>query len=136
MEKIIERIKTNWYKNPGAELQGISKVENNLNIQLPNDYKTFIIWSNGGEGEVGENYLYLWKIEEIMVLNNEYQIQKYLSGDFLAIGTDGGGICYGFNLKDNFSVFKCPLGDLDINEMSLIAKSFKDFLEKATVEEV
>mgnify|MGYP000544170407 CR=1 FL=1 len=104
--------------------------------EFSNDYKTFITWSNGGEGEVGGNYISLWKIEDIITLNNDYQIQKYLSKDFLAIGTDGGGVCYGFNLRDNFSFFKCPLGDLDINELSLITKSFKEFFEKAMIEEI
>ncbi|TXI13344.1 MAG: SMI1/KNR4 family protein [Pedobacter sp.] len=136
MEKIVEKIKATWYKNSGAELQNISTVERDLDIIFPNDYKTFITWSNGGEGEVGGNYISLWKIEDIITLNNDYQIQKYLSKDFLAIGTDGGGVCYGFNLRDNFSFFKCPLGDLDINELSLITKSFKEFFEKAMIEEI
>ena len=46
---------------------------------LPDDYKEFMLWSNGGEGNIGSQYLSLWKIEDLMQLNKEYQIQKYLS---------------------------------------------------------
>lgn len=58
---------------------------------LPDDYKEFMSWSNGGEGNIGSQYLSLWKIEDVIQLNNDYQVQKYLSGKSLAIGTDGGG---------------------------------------------
>ena len=76
----------------------------------------------------------LWKVEDLPALNEEYQIQKYLSEKFLGIGTDGGGICYGFCLDKNYSIFKCPLGDLDINEVVIVAKSTKDFFKKAMIE--
>ena len=69
-------------------------------------------------------------------LNDDYQIQKYLTKDYLAFGTDGGGICYGFKIKDGFFVFKCPLGDLDINEVSIISESFTGFFTKAIREEI
>ncbi len=136
MEKVIEKISDNWHKNSGASIQDISTLESNLNIVFQNDYKSFIQWSNGGEGEIGVNYISLWKIEDIVALNDDYQIQKYLTKDYLAFGTDGGGICYGFNIKEGFSVFKCPLGDLDINEASIIAESFTNFFTKAIREEI
>lgn len=56
--------------------------------------------------------------------------------NFFSIGTDGGGICYGFSIKKNFSFCKCPLGDLDINEISTVVESFKDFIRKALIEEL
>ena len=49
----------------------------------------FMLGSNGGEGNIGSQYLSLWKIEDLMQLNKEYQIQKYLSKKSLVIGTDG-----------------------------------------------
>jgi hypothetical protein len=135
METIIEKIKEQWNIISTAESRQISAIENELGITFPKDYKTFLKWSNGGEGYIGENYISLWKVEVLTILNKEYQIQKYLSNNFLAIGTDAGGICYGFNIN-NYNCFKCPLGDLDIDEISIIAQSFKDFLKKALVEEL
>lgn len=135
MDIIIKKIAEQWNFISAVELWQISAVENELGIIFPEDYKTFLEWSNGGEGYIGENYVSLWKVENLMTLNKEYQIQKYLSNSFLAIGTDGGGICYGLN-TNNYTYFKCPLGDLDINEISTIAKSLKGFFEKALVEEL
>jgi hypothetical protein len=131
IEDIIKKISNQWNIISIAELQQISTIEKELGIVFPEDYKTFLKWSNGGEGYIGENYISLWKVENLIILNKEYQIQKYLSNSFLAIGTDGGGISYGFNVS-NYTVFKCPFGDLDINEISIVAKSFKDFLIMST----
>lgn len=69
-------------------------------------------------------------------MNREYQIQTYLSKGYLGIGTDGGGICYGFCLEKQFAIFKCPLGDLDINEITIVANSIKDFFGNALVSEL
>ena len=73
---------------------------------------------------------------KVTVLNREYQIQTYLSKGYLGIGTDGGGICYGFCLEKQFAIFKCPLGDLDINEITIVANSIKDFFGNALVSEL
>jgi len=135
MDQIIEKINTNWNKNSKADKQSISTVESSLNFRFPDDYKAFLYWSNGGEGYVGRNYVSLWRIEDSITLNHEYQIQKYLTQNFFAFGTDGGGICYGFVINDGFAVSKCPFGDLDINEVLKIAPSFSDFIEKAFIEE-
>jgi hypothetical protein len=135
MENIIKKITEKWNFISAAELEQITAVENEFDVVFPEDYKTFLKWSNGGEGYIGKNYISLWKVENLITLNKEYQIQKYLSNNFLAIGTDGGGICYGFNITD-YIFFKCSLGDLDVGEIFVIAESFKDFFGKALVEEL
>jgi hypothetical protein len=135
MESIIKKITEQWNFISTTKLEQISAVENEFDVVFSEDYKTFLKWSNGGEGYIGENYISLWKVENLITLNKEYQIQKYLSNSFLAIGTDGGGICYGFNIT-NHTVFKCPLGDLNVGEIFVVAKSFKDFFEKALVEKL
>ena len=136
MESIIKEIANNWNSNSVIDLTVLTVLEKELNIIFPKDYITFLKWSNGGEGSIGDNYISLWKCEDLSTLNNEYKIQKYLSENVLAIGTDGGGICYGFKLKENYTIFKCPLSDLDINEVVTIATSFKNLFEKAMLEEL
>ena len=132
--KDLERI--DWNSNKETNLDDISIVEERLHIVFPEDYLEFLKWSNGGEGYIGENYVSLWKVEDLEVLNREYQIQTYLSKGYLGIGTDGGGICYGFCLEKQFAIFKCPLGDLDINEITIVANSIKDFFCNALVSEL
>ena len=132
--KDLERI--GWNSNKETNLNDIVIVEEQLHIVFPEDYLEFLKWSNGGEGYIGKNYVSLWKVEDLEVLNREYQIQTYLSKGYLGIGTDGGGICYGFCLEKQFAIFKCPLGDLDINEITIVANSIKDFFGNALVSEL
>ena len=132
--KDLERI--GWNSNKETNLNDRGIVEEQLHIVFPEDYLEFLKWSNGGEGYIGKNYVSLWKVEDLEVLNREYQIQTYLSKGYLGIGTDGGGICYGFCLEKQFAIFKCPLGDLDINEITIVANSIKDFFGNALVSEL
>ena len=132
--KDLERI--GWNSNKETNLNDIVIVEEQLHIVFPEDYLEFLKWSNGGEGYIEKNYVSLWKVEDLEVLNREYQIQTYLSKGYLGIGTDGGGICYGFCLEKEFAIFKCSLGDLDINEITIVANSIKDFFGNALVSEL
>ena len=132
--KDLERI--GWNSNKETNLNDIGIVEEQLHIVFPEDYLEFLKWSNGGEGYIGKNYVSLWKVEDLEVLNREYQIQTYLLKGYLGIGTDGGGIGYGFCLEKQFAIFKCPLGDLDINEITIVANSIKDFFGSALVSEL
>ena len=136
MKYIANKIVILLNNNHGVDSKDITVIEERLNAAFPQDYITLLQWSNGGEGYVGENYISFWKVEDLPALNEEYQIQKYLSEKFLGIGTDGGGICYGFCLDKNYSIFKCPLGDLDINEVVIVVKSIKDFFKKAMMEKL
>lgn len=124
MKQIIERIKQSWYSNPPCNQQVMLSLENLF--PLPNDYKEFMLWSNGGEGNIGSQYLSLWKIEDVMQQNNDYQIQKYLSEKSLAIGTDGGDNCIGFYFGESITLFLQPLGDLDLSENRFLSSSFTD----------
>ena len=137
MKNIIKDLeKIGWNSNKETNLDDISIVEERLHIVFPEDYLEFLKWSNGGEGYIGKNYVSLWKVEDLEVLNREYRIQTYLSKGYLGIGTDGGGICYGFCLEKQFAIFKCPLADLDINEITIVANSIKDFFCNVLVSEL
>lgn len=124
MKQIIEKISKSWASNPPFNQQIMLDLENLF--PLPDDYKDFMLWSNGGEGYIGTQYLALWRIEDVMQLNNEYQIQKYLSQKSLAIGTDGGDSCIGFYFGKPTFVFLQPLGDLDLSENRFLYQSFTD----------
>ena len=74
----MEVIESKWYKKNGANITSIEDVEKCLNISLPEQYKRFLLWSNGGEGKFGNNYIYIWAIEDVIAYNHDYVIQKYL----------------------------------------------------------
>jgi hypothetical protein len=120
-----------FYKNDSCDRNVIKKIEEKLGKVFPKDYVDFLLWSNGGEGETGENYISFWRCEDIAQLNKDYGIQKYLTENFVAFGTDGGSECYAFDysVPSNPKIVNCSLGDLDINELRHLADTFTEFVE-------
>jgi SMI1 / KNR4 family (SUKH-1) len=90
MEELLEIIAPLWFKRMGASAHQIAEAEAALGVQFPPDYRSFLSWSNGGEGQIGSRYLNIWNSGEIRKLNDDYQIGRYLPG-IVGIGTDGGG---------------------------------------------
>lgn len=70
----MEVIESKWYKKDGVSFVFIDDVEKFLNIILLKQYKSFLLWSNGGEGKLGDNYIYIWVIEDVIVYNYDYGI--------------------------------------------------------------
>jgi hypothetical protein len=136
MEKIIEKLSINgWHNNDLQNELDVEKV--NKLYDFPNEYLQFMGYSNGGEGYIGENYLYLWKIENIEQLNKDYNIQKYLGVNCYGFGSNGGGQCFCFDNKNGNRIIKSYLGDLDYNEAKVVANTFYeliDILERKYVE--
>ena len=90
--KIYKMINNNYLidfeKNSGIE-------ENHLNslqfpVQLPNDYLDLLKNFNGGNGTVGEEYLILHKVEELIKINKDYKIAEF-DNKFFIIGSNGSG---------------------------------------------
>ena len=120
-----------FYRNESCDSSIIKKIEIELGKVFSKDYVDFLFWSNGGEGEIGENYISFWRCEDIVQLNKDYSIQKYLAENFVAFGTDGGGECYAFDysIPQKPKIVKCSLCALDINELIFIADTFTEFVE-------
>jgi len=76
MKDIVNKIASLLNNNHGVDSKDITVIEERLNASFPQDYITLLQWSNGGEGYVGENYISLWKVEDLPALNEDYQIQK------------------------------------------------------------
>lgn len=51
MKQIIEKINKSWHSNPPCDQQIMLSV--GKLFPLPDDYKEFMLWSNGGEGNIG-----------------------------------------------------------------------------------
>lgn len=118
-----------WHKRDGASINSITETECLSNITFPEQYKSFLLWSNGGEGIIDGNYIYLWAIEDVIQYNDDYKIQKHLSENYLAFGMDG-DIGYIFHLPD-YNIYKVEFGDMDIESLILVAPSFAEFLDKS-----
>lgn len=92
MNKNIINLVSKMDLNKSADEKEIMEVENRIGVKLPIQYKEFMLYSNGAEGELGENsYLVIWPIEEIISLNEAYSVNQYTPG-ILYFGSDGGDI--------------------------------------------
>lgn len=60
---------------------------------------TFLRRHNGGEGFIGSNYLILWKAEEILPFNRDYEVER-MAPDLLAFGSNGGGEAFAFDKRE------------------------------------
>jgi hypothetical protein len=130
MSKVMQ-LSEKFYRNNGCERNVIEKSEIELAKVFPKEYVDFLFWSNGGVGELGENYVSFWRCEDIVQLNKDYGIQKYLTENFVAFGTDGGGECYAFDYGNskNPKIVQCALGALDIDELIYVADTFSEFVK-------
>lgn len=118
----------NWALNGPATSESLREVESALGRHLPQDYKDFLQKNDGGEGFISDNYVILWKAEELIEFNREYELEEYAPGIFL-FGSDGGGEGYGFDMrKQSASVVMVPFIGMSLRYARPIASNFTDFL--------
>ena len=113
----------NWGKFIFNEPYTGKEIEKINDVILPLQSINFMKKHNGGEGDIGETWLILFRIEDLQEINDDYCIEEFLPGHII-IGTNGGGELYGIDIKGNY--FNVPeiieeeyisvLGN-DINEL-------------------
>lgn len=97
------------------------------------DYAEVLARYNGLEGFVGEQqYVQLWKAEELEALNKAYGVNSYLQGVTL-FGTDGGGTGYGVDSTTKRYV-SVPLVGLSREALQDGGGTFQEFLSKLAFE--
>ena len=63
--------------NPPASEIKINEIVSSMGCPLPSDYAQFLLRHDGGEGYIGESYLILWKVEELIPFNREYDVEQH-----------------------------------------------------------
>jgi len=72
-----------------------------MNFDYPSDYFDFISLHNGGEGELGEGYLALWSIEDMLETNSIQKKEAPMFYDkYWIFGSNSGIFQYVFSKKD------------------------------------
>lgn len=119
-----------WQLNSGASEDAIDITARLLNCALPSDYLNFLRSQNGGEGFIGNNYLILWKVEELAPFNQEYEVEKYAPGIIL-FGSNGGGEGFGFDTnKETMPIVQIPFIGMDLRYAMVMGERFIDFLNQ------
>ena len=63
--------------NPPATKEALLALVAALPKPLPDSYMSFLARSNGGEGFIGEPYVWLWQAEELMTQNRGYKVEEF-----------------------------------------------------------
>lgn len=115
------------HNEPASEIN-IKNVEELLSINFPQEYYDFLLISNGGEGAIGQSYLVLWEIEDLVELNDAYGVEEFAPG-LLIIGSDGGDTAYCIDIRSDIKPFvQVPFVGMDLSEVQVCSNDFKGFL--------
>jgi len=126
-------MKTNkFHRAPPASQAVIDALIAEVGIELPADYLNFLCNSNGGEGSLNiePGWFQIWSAQEVMQLNRDYQVQRWLPFLF-GFGSDGGGGLLAFDMRNSgaWSVCIVPLGDLSEGSLLVITSDFAHFVK-------
>ncbi len=127
----LERLLLKFDRNEPASESAILDFETASGFQLPDDYRQFLLYSNGGEGFIGQHaYAMIWPIEQVVSMNEAYQTAEYAPG-LLVFGSDGGGEAFAFDVREDYwSVVSVPFVGMDLKVAKSIASTFSEFLEE------
>lgn len=130
MDKTIETLLGNFSFEGRAPNEALAHL---AGLGLPDDFLSVFSELNGGEGFVGGEYLILWKAEELVPFNREYETDKYAPGIFL-FGSNGGGEGFGFDTRSKpYKVVEIPFIGMDLKYATPVADSFTHLLERMKV---
>jgi hypothetical protein len=125
-----DRLLAKFNGNPPSDAATIRQFETDSGFRLPDGYARFLQQTNGGEGFVGNEYLILWRMEELLEMNKAYQVPEYAPGLFL-FGSDGGGEAFAFDTRSEAKpIVVIPFVGMDLSLTRPVAESFEAFLEE------
>ncbi|MGX7688173.1 SMI1/KNR4 family protein [Flectobacillus roseus] len=127
-EEILSKYETIKRSNkPKITFEEVEKI---IGFKLPEDYKSYAIKYSEFEDMIGEQNLRLWNFDEIIEINEEYEIFEYLSKT-LGIGDNGSGEFIAIEKLKNRKI-RIVLSPFLIEEEAHIeiGNSFTNFLER------
>jgi len=127
MDEKIKSILSELSLSAPASSSDLERLSHFFSKKIPEEYMDFLLISNGGEGFLGNNYLILWKAEEIEKFNEEYESSQYAPGIIL-FGSNGGGEAFGFDANRENSIIAIPFVGMDLEFSKIISRKFDEFL--------
>lgn len=77
---------------------------------------------NGGEGDIGESWFVLYKLEELQQINDDFKVKECLP-EHIIIGSNGGGELYGIDKNENY--FNVP-EFMNIDDVTLLGSDINE----------
>lgn len=129
IETILSKYKVSRREKELNEV--VESIENRLGFTFPEDYKEYLLNYQGFEGSIGEEYVILWDLNDLLEQNEEYFILENLPAT-VGIGSNGAGELIALERKDEneFRVVLTPFIDLSQEYHIHIGDSFTDFLQR------
>lgn len=107
----IERLTVNVTRRGAVDEHELTRAGNTLGIPWPDDYRSYMLETGGGEGWVGGGYLALWPVEELVEINGP-TVQEF-EPELVGIGTDGAGELFAYDTSQGTpQLVMTPLVDL------------------------
>lgn len=131
MEVLINILnKYNWPVQYGQSNTHIKDIESIIGFTLPIDYTLFLNNYAGFESHIGNEYIKLWGVEEIVEINTSYGLTTL--SNTIGIGSNGASEFIAIELTDlqEYRVVLSPFIDLDKSYNIEIGTSFIDFLAR------
>ena len=124
-----ERLLAKVSGNAPVNASSLRKVESEIGLRLPQDYAEFLQQADGGEGFVGNAYLILWRVGDLVEMNKAYQVAEYAPG-LIVFGSDGGGEAFAFDTRTEAQpIVSVPFVGMELKSARPMALTFKAFLE-------
>jgi hypothetical protein len=129
MNPHIKSLTAKLQKNIGAPEETISMFQTAFGKKVPEDYIEFMRETNGAEGTVGDSYIQIWPVENILSLNKEYRSDEFTPG-LLIFASDGGDTAYAFDARSTeVNIAEFPFVSIDSEDIRKRANNFTEFLE-------
>jgi hypothetical protein len=129
---LISDASAKWQRASPTKSDVLHQLVAQAGIKLPGDYLTFLLHSNGGEGEldIDPGWFQIWPAEEIVELNNGYETSKNAPG-FFGFGGNGGGEMLAFDMRGNqpWPVVMLPYLGMEPEMARPVAKDFTEFIQ-------
>ena len=133
MKQLLEKLTSNFDTVTPATPSAIEAAEKFFNLKLPTDYKEFLQFSNGLEGETADSYLVLWSAEELVELNQAYNVKEFIS-NIILIGSDGAEDAFAFDTT-NMTIVKLPFIGMGHIPNEKLSDTFGDFFSSQMKDE-
>src|SRR5919106_3881199 len=131
MDERLASLTADLERRRGTALAAIREREEQLGLRFPSDYVEFMLASNGGEGFVGESYVRIEPIEELMSDDLRASLPDERAG-LVVFGSNGALEAFAFDTRGpELRIVMFPWIGIDEEEVIEQGRTFTDFLERA-----
>lgn len=117
---------TRWRAVPSGPFFQMAEPSADFLRALPQEYLPAVAEFGGREGFLGETYLRLYRLEELVALNSAYEVPALLP-EGIVFGSNGGGEAFVFPLGEN-AVEQVPFLPLAAGYAKRRASNFSEFV--------